>query len=49
MLLYLFFDSSLSTCTKKMETENWPKAADSPLPEVLNVHMNEIYKKNNYI
>ena len=41
MLLYLFFDS----CPKKMETENWPKAADSPLPEVLNVHINEIYKK----
>ena len=31
MLLYLFFDSLLSTCPKKMETENWPKAADSPL------------------
>ena len=31
MLLYLFFDSSLSTCPKKMETEKWPQAADSPL------------------
>ena len=31
MLLYLFFDSSLSTCPKKMETEKWPKASDSPL------------------
>ena len=31
MLLYLFFDSSLSSCPKKMETEKWPKAADSPL------------------
>ena len=31
MLLYLFFDYSLSTCPKKMETEKWPKAADSPL------------------
>ena len=31
MLLYLFFDSLLSTCPKKMETEKWPKAADSPL------------------
>ena len=32
MLLYLIFDSLLSTCQKKMETEKWPKAADSPLP-----------------
>ena len=31
MLLYLFFDSLLSTCPKKMETKKWPKAADSPL------------------
>ena len=31
MLLYLCFDSLLSTCPKKMETEKWPKAADSPL------------------
>ena len=31
MLLYLFFDSLLSTCLKKMETEKWPNAADSPL------------------
>ena len=32
MLLYLFFDSLLSTCPKKnMETGKWPKAADSPL------------------
>ena len=31
MLLYLFFDSTLATCPKKMETEKWPKAADSPL------------------
>ena len=31
MLLYLFFDSLLSTKPKKMETEKWPKAADSPL------------------
>ena len=30
MLLYLFLDS-LSTCPKKMETEKWPKAADSPV------------------
>ena len=30
MLLYLFFDSLLSTCAKKMETEKWPKAADFP-------------------
>ena len=32
IVLYLFFDSSLSTCPTKMETEKWPKAADSPLP-----------------
>ena len=31
MLLFLFFDSLLSTCPKKMETEKWPTAADSPL------------------
>ena len=31
MLLYLFFDSLMSTCPKKRETEKWPKAADSPL------------------
>ena len=31
MLLYLFVDFLLSTCPKKMETEKWPKAADSPL------------------
>ena len=30
-LLYLFFDFLLSTCRKKMETEKWLKAADSPL------------------
>ena len=31
MLLYLFFDSLLSTCQKKMKMEKCPKAADSPL------------------
>ena len=31
MLLYLFFDSLLSTCQKKMETEKLPEAADSLL------------------
>ena len=31
MLLYLFFDSLLSTWPKKNGTEKWPKAADSPL------------------
>ena len=32
MLQYLFFDSILSTRPKKkMETEKWRKAADSPL------------------
>ena len=25
------FDSLLSTCPKKIETEKWPKPADSPL------------------
>ena len=29
MLLYLFFDSLLFSCPKKMETEKWPKAAVS--------------------
>ena len=29
MLLYLFLDSLLSTCPKKMETEKWPKTVDS--------------------
>ena len=32
MLLYLFFDSLLSTCPTKMEGEKWLKDADSPLP-----------------
>ena len=27
MLLYLFFDSSLSTCLKKIETGKWPSLA----------------------
>ena len=31
MLLYLFLDSLLCTCPRKMETEKWPNAADSPL------------------
>ena len=31
MLLYLFYDSLLPTCPKKMETEKWPKAANSSL------------------
>ena len=31
MLLYWFFDSLLSTCRKKIETEKWPKAAVSLL------------------
>ena len=29
------FDSLSSTCPKKIETEKWPKAADSPLLENL--------------
>ena len=28
----IFLISLLSTCPKKMETEKWPKAANSPLP-----------------
>ena len=40
MLLYLFFDSLLSTCLKKMETEKWPKAADSPLSDLFIVNRN---------
>ena len=31
MLLYLFFLLSIVYVPKKMETEKWPKAADSPL------------------
>ena len=31
MPLYPFFDYLLSPCPKKMETEKWRKAADSPL------------------
>ena len=31
MLLYLFFDSPLSTCQKKMDNEKWSKAANSSL------------------
>ena len=31
MLLYLFFNSLLSTCPKKLETEKWPKAVHSPI------------------
>ena len=31
MLLYLFFDSSFSSWSKKMQTDKWPKAADSPM------------------
>ena len=30
--IFVFFNSLLSTYAKKMETEKWPKAADSPLP-----------------
>ena len=36
MLIYLLFDSLLSTCPKKMEPEKWPKAADfCLLPEAV--------------
>ena len=34
MLLYLFFDSLLYICPKKMETKKWPKASDSLLLEL---------------
>ena len=34
MLLYLFFDSLLSTRQKKTEIEKWPKAADSRLLQI---------------
>ena len=37
MLLYLFFDYLLSNCLKKMKTEKWPKAANSPLLLCLHV------------
>ena len=30
ILLYLFFDSVLSTCPKKMETEKWPRLPTLP-------------------
>ena len=40
MLLYLLFDSLLSTCPKKMEAEKWPKAA-----EFLKYHR---YEKNKF-
>ena len=35
MLLHLFLDSLFSICPKKMETEKWLKAADSPLYIIL--------------
>ena len=35
MLLYLFFDYLLSTCPKKIETEKWSKAIDSPLLRIV--------------
>ena len=31
MLVYLFLNNLFSTCPKKMETEKWPNAAESPL------------------
>ena len=34
--IYLFFDSLLSACPKKMETE-WPKAADSPVQGIFEI------------
>ena len=43
MLLYLFFDSLLCTCPKKMETEEWPEAADSPLYIYLYVQFSQDY------
>ena len=35
MLVYLLFDSLLFTCSKKMQTKKWPKAADSPVPALI--------------
>ena len=43
MLLYLIFDSLLSTCPKKMETAKWPRAADSPLYETLTRKVPPVY------
>ena len=45
MLLYLFFDSLLSK--KKMTTEKWPKAADSPL-YIFRMYMLFIRRMNLY-
>ena len=45
MLLYLFFDSLSSTCPKKMETEKWPKAADSPLLEFRKIRLRILDKR----
>ena len=56
MLLYLFFDSLLSTCPKKMETEKWPKAADSvlrstkrPLRDLVPIFRKNMTQKENII
>ena len=35
MLIHLFFDSSSSSCLKKMETKKWPKVDDSLLRVVV--------------
>ena len=42
MLPYLFFDSLLSTCPKRMEIEKWPKVADSPLHYILSFCMENL-------
>ena len=43
MLLYLFFDSLLSTCLKKIETSKWLKALT--LPYCDNPHSTVILKE----
>ena len=48
MLLYLFFNSLLSDCQKKMETEKWPKAADSLLNSKLLDSYNSINSRHYY-
>ena len=42
MLLNLFFDSLLATCPKKMKTEKWSKASDSPL--FVSIGFNTFYR-----
>ena len=39
MLQYFFFDSLLSTCTKKIKIQKWPKTADSPICSLYSFQM----------